>query len=262
MMGRSDVGPFVMLLAALWLGAGSAAEAQTITWVPTPEPAAPDGRREAEAAPATDTAPATDATPATDAEPADAPDASSSAVADTETDAEAPEVAVDEGTLVIERAPDRAEGRALSTPRVDPTRAERALRNLAFAEQALAEERGAADITLAVAVNLYVGGALLSIVSASLLVGIVLESVCFNGVVDECLDGPSFLAGLIPSALGAVSLLVGARITEERATAHYRSLDARAESLETRRRAAPRAALAPHIDLSIGLGALGVVGRF
>ena len=223
--------------------------AQTVTWVPTPAP--PPSPAQSEPAPA---------------ESAPAPAESAPAHAEPPTVAPAPEAASVE-TDALEIAPEpevrpRAEGRALAAPAFDPVRVERALRNLAFAEQALTEERGGADLTLAVAVNLYVGGGLLSIASVSLLVGVVLESVCINGVVDECLDGPSFLAGFIPSALGAAALLVGARTTEERASAHYRSLEERANTLEARRLAGPSAALEPTVGISLGAGSLRMDGTF
>lgn len=248
-MGPSRRSLLLSFLVALTLALDPlAVSAQSVTWVPTPDPPAPA------------TVPAT---PAAEIEPDPATEAAAEAEAEAATDATEAEAEAD--ALVIDtepEAPPPAEGRALSAPRVDPAHAERVLRNLAFAEQALAEEHGAADLTLAVAINLYVGGALLSIVSVSLLVGIVLESVCINGIVDECLDGPSFLSGFIPSALGAAALLIGAQITEQRASAHYRSLEERAEALEARRLAGPRAALEPTVGVSLGLGSLRVVGTF
>lgn len=250
MMGSLGRALLLTVLVALFLGIDPpAASAQSVTWVPTPDPPAPAPVP----VPVPVAAPVVEPEdPATAADAADAPE--QSAVAD--------ESALVIDTEIEESPPERVEGRALSAPRIDPARAERVLRSLAFAEQALADERGGADLTLAVAINLYVGGALLSIVSVSLLVGIVLESVCINGIVDECLDGPSFLAGFIPTALGAAALLVGARTTEERASAHYRSLEERAEALEARRLAAPRAALEPSVGISLGLGSLRVVGTF
>lgn len=243
MMGSLRWSLSVLVVLGGWAGA-EPASAQRITWVPTPEaPAAPT---EAEAE-------------------APAAEASSEAEADAAAADDAPPEETAADALVLDEAvvepPATTEGRALAAPVVDPARAERVLRNIAFAEEALREERGGADLTLAVAVNLYVGGALLSVLSVSLLVGIALEAACINGVVDECLDGPGYLAGFIPSALGAAALLIGAYTTEQRASAHYRSLDERAAALEARRHG-PRAALEPTVGISLGAGSLHIVGTF
>lgn len=123
--------------------------------------------------------------------------------------------------------PDATSGRALVAPARDDARVERLLGSIDVLREELQRDRGGADLEMAVAVNLYVGGVMLSILSASLLIGTIFEGVCVNGVIEECTDGAAFLIGAIPSTLGALGLLVGAATTETRARARHEALDAR-----------------------------------
>lgn len=180
---------------------------------------------------------------------------------DTETSETAtPETSETEDPLllpeVVDEAEEEEEGSALASPRIDAAGSARALRNLDFASRALAHERGSADLEFAVAVNLYVGGVLLSVLSASLIIGTVFEAACINGDISECTDGPAFLIGAIPATIAAVALLFGGATTEARAQAHYRSLDRREREVEDRRR------LLPSASLSIGPASIAVQGRF
>jgi hypothetical protein len=161
-------------------------------------------------------------------------------------------------------------GRELSAPAVDSRRVERLLAGIEAQRFSLRDDRGGANMEMAVAVNLYVGGVMLSILSASLLVGAILEGVCFNGNVDECTDGPGFIAGMIPSTLGAVALLVGASFTERSANVRHHDVDAREEALDevadrvrSRYRVASRPAVqTPAVSLALGPTGLALFGAF
>lgn len=152
-----------------------------------------------------------------------------------------PAVELDPALVIPESVPEAAPepppgADALAAPNADREVAARLLQNLALAEEALARERTGADWTMAIAVNLYVGGAMLGLLSISLIVGVILEAVCFNGIPDECTDGPAFITGAIPSAIGAVSLMIGAYTTEQRARARHETLDLRRDGIESQRR--------------------------
>lgn len=105
--------------------------------------------------------------------------------------------------------------------------------------------------------NLYVGGVLLSVLSASLIIGTIFEAACINGDISECTDGPAFLIGAIPATIAAVALLFGAATTEQRAQAHYRSLDRRGREVEDRRRL-----LGPSASVLVGPASIAITGRF
>jgi hypothetical protein len=124
-------------------------------------------------------------------------------------------------------------GRTLARPSVlDPERTARLLAGIEARRLALSRDRGSAELEMVVAVNLYVGGALLALLTTSLLVGVAFEGACIHGVIDECTDGAAFLIGAIPAAIGALALFAGAFTTETRARARHRAIDDRERGLE------------------------------
>lgn len=171
---------------------------------------------------------------------------------------EAP-TAADELLLPEPDEPDEATGGALVSPSpggtelarpdaVDPDRVARLLAGIEARRAALARDRGGADLEMAIAVNLYAGGALLALLATSLLVGVAFEGACINGVIDECTDGAAFLIGALPAAIGSLALFVGAYTTEMRARERHRILDLGERDIEASERALPgrfRMALAP-----------------
>jgi hypothetical protein len=136
-------------------------------------------------------------------------------------------------------------GHELARPAApDPERTARLLSGIEARRAALSRDRGSAELEMVVAVSLYVGGALLALLTTSLIVGVAFEGACINGVIDECTDGADFLIGAIPAAIGSFALFAGAFTTETRARHRHRLLDERERGVEDAERALPaRAAL-------------------
>jgi hypothetical protein len=129
----------------------------------------------------------------------------------------------------------------------------RSLANLDVHELALDRDRGSNDFDQLVAITLYVGGVALSIAGVSLIVGVIFEAACVNGLVDECADGPAFVSAAIPVSVGAAVLLAGATIIQRRVDTWDRDLDARERELEGERERRER-----EVGLAIGPGSLGL----
>jgi hypothetical protein len=187
--------------------------------------------------------------------PADAPEGPRAEAAGGAVPSAAPPEATGAGVA----GPDRSAGDALDAPRpgghtlarpdaLDAERTARLLAGIEARRAALARDRGGAELEMAVAVNLYVGGALLALLTTSLLVGVAFEGACLNGVIDECTDGADFLIGALPAAIGSFALFAGAFTTETRARHRHRLLDEREHGIEDAERALPagvRLALSP-----------------
>lgn len=133
--------------------------------------------------------------------------------------------------VLLASRPAAAQDRAadLPAPAEVSQRAARELANLELQELALAREQDQTDLDQTIAVTLYVGGVLGAIAAVSLTIGTIFEAVCIDGDVSACMDGPSFVAAAIPTAIITTTLLFGA-------TLYQRRVDSRSQDLGERRR--------------------------
>lgn len=139
--------------------------------------------------------------------------------------------------VLLSGLPAAAQDRAadLPAPAEVSQRSVRELANLEVQELALAREQAQTDLDQTIAITLYVGGVLGSIAAVSLTIGAILEGVCVDGDVAACLDGPSFVAAAIPTAIISTTLLFGATIYQRRVDGRARDLGERRREIDERR---------------------------
>ena len=162
-------------------------------------------------------------------------------------------------SVVVPGAHAAAQDRAadLPAPAEVSQRSVRELANLEIVELQLTRERSQSDVDQALAITLYVGAVLGAIGAVSLTVGAIMEGVCIDGDVSACLDGPSFVAAAIPTAIITTVLFFGATLYQKRVDTRARGLDERGREIEERRRR-----LEGDLGLAVGPTSLMLRGSF
>lgn len=155
-------------------------------------------------------------------------------------------------------SPAAAQGAAaLPAPMEASQRQVRELANLEIEALALDREREQTGVEQAVAVTLFIGAVGGAIASVSLALGTILEAICIDGVIDDCLDGPSYVAAAIPTALVTATLFVGASIYQNRVDARRAVFDERGREIEERRER-----IQHDLGLALGPTSLWITGTF
>lgn len=152
-------------------------------------------------------------------------------------------------------AQDRAD--ALPAPAEASRRSVRELANLEIQELALERDIGQADLQQVLSVMLYVGAVGGAIASVALALGTVFEAICVDGDIDDCLDGPSYIAGAIPTALVTATLFIGATLYQRRVDARRSVYDERRREIHERRQR-----LEHDLGLALGPTSIAIYGAF